>query len=180
MSGARGDGSLATGRPQRLRTETEIGIQWPPELPWGEMYADEKRELESHHHVLLDRARWRGFRTVFFASARGCWGMPRNMSRHERWAAVMRTVWHRLRPFRRRPRSGPVTEIRHPGRKFDMHAFVGAANTMILGPYPDGIGIASMECEGPGLRPWVFDPPPLVATFGRSHSVPIFFVAGGY
>ena len=102
------------------------------------------------------------------------------MNRHEHWAVVMPTVWHRLRAFQRRPRWGAVTEIRHPGRKFVMRAFVGAANTMIFGPYPDGIGIASMEREGSGPRPWVFDPPPLVATFGRSHSVPIFFVAGGY
>jgi hypothetical protein len=101
------------------------------------------------------------------------------MNRHERFLAALRR-WHRLRAFRRGLRRGRLTGIRHQGRNFVMRAFAGAANTMISGSYADGIGIASIEREGPGLRPWVFDPPPLVATFGRSYPVPIFFAAGGY
>ena len=43
------------------------------------------------------------------------------------------------------------------------------------GGYAYGIGIASTSGEGAEPRLCVFDPPPLVATFGRSNPAPVFF-----
>jgi hypothetical protein len=75
------------------------------------------------------------------------------------------------------PAAAGLTEIWQGGRKFVIPAPRAPANTMILDGYADGIGIAWVCGEGSGFRPRVFDPPPLVATFGRSEPVPIFFGA---
>jgi hypothetical protein len=68
-----------------------------------------------------------------------------------------------------------LTGIRRRDRKIVTSRRQRKSKAMIRKACADGIRIASWHGEGTGFRLRVFDPPPLVATFGRSEPAPIFF-----
>ena len=69
-----------------------------------------------------------------------------------------------------------MPELRQPSGNFDTFLPGDSGKFLIPISAEAGIQIAHPRREGSRRKPWVFDPPPLVATFGRSEPVPVFFV----
>jgi hypothetical protein len=74
-----------------------------------------------------------------------------------------------------RAASGRSTALRQRGGKFDTCLSPVHDKSLIRHDPFSGIQVAKVFGEGSGRKPRVFDPPPLVATFGRSNPVPVFF-----